>query len=200
MSNSANVVSLQQLEHLHQRLLHYRATMEKELDTLMLESRRLDNWVQVEAPDYWLSQRTAAARRLAECKDALTRCQSYVREDEKRQCTDEKKRLQRAHERSSLCEEMLRRAKAAQQHWQREQAKSHTKIQCLRDMIETDLMLAASSLQKDIDALQRYAAVTAPSPGLSMTESPDTVANGTPPDGGAVEAVEPDASKQEPPA
>lgn len=193
MSNSANVVSLQQLEELYQRILHYRATMEKELDTLMLESRRLDNWIQSEAPDYWMSQRATAARRLAECKDALTRCQSYVREEERRPCTDEKKRLQKAQQRSSLCDEMLHRCKAAQQHWQREQAKSRTKIQCLRDMVETDLMLAASSLQKDIDALHRYATVTSPSAKNELTEP---ASSATQADDAAT--VEPDAPKQEP--
>ncbi len=182
MQNNAKVVSVEQLEVLHHRLMHYRSKMEKELELLALETRRLETWINSEAPQYWQSEYTVAKRRLAECKDALTRCQSYVRADERKPCTEEKKRLQRALQRSRLCEEMLQKTKAAQRHWQQEHIKNMSKVQRLRDVVETELLVAANDLQKDIDNLHRYAALTAKSTapqasasqGESVTEARDT--------------------------
>ncbi|GAB5406485.1 MAG: hypothetical protein Aurels2KO_47160 [Aureliella sp.] len=174
MQSNANVVSVEQLEVLHHQLMHYRSKMEKELDLLALETRRLETWINSDAPQYWRSEMTMAQRRLAECKDALTRCQSYVRADEKRPCTEEKKRVQRAMQRSRLCEEMLQRTSEAQRHWQQEHVKNVSKVQRLRDLVESELLVAAAELQKDIDNLHRYAAVTTKRGGTSSPAESET--------------------------
>ncbi len=54
---------------------------------------------------YWRQQLTESERWLNECREALMRCQATVRADEKRPCTDERKRVEKAQARRNLCDE-----------------------------------------------------------------------------------------------
>lgn len=163
MSQDAQVMSVERLQELHAQLLRYRDEMNRELDNLKLELGRLDEWIGAGVPQYWMAELRTAKRKLSEFKDALSRCQSYVRENERRPCTEEKKRVEMATRRMRLCEEKLHRAKAAQRLWEQERAKSRTKVHRLENMIESDLVVAAADLQTDIDALAKYTAVRNPS-------------------------------------
>lgn|GEM_PF-1751625 len=167
LSQDAQVMSVQRLQELHAQLVRYREDMNRELDNLKLELQRLDQWIGSSVPQYWMSELRVAKRQLSEFKDALSRCQSYVREDERRPCTEEKKRVEKATRRMRLCEDKLHRAKAAHQAWEQERAKSRTKVHRLESMIESDLLVAAADLQTDIDALGKYTALK--NPGGSTT-------------------------------
>jgi hypothetical protein len=82
---------------------------------------------------------------------------SYVRESERRPCTEEKKRVAWAKQRLQLCEQKLQAVQAASNHWQAVVSKTVTKLQRCRDMAESDLLVARNQLEKLLDQLRSYA-------------------------------------------
>lgn len=181
MAEHANVVSLEQLEEFYLALERYRGGMHKELEALGLEIRRLTHWIVSDARNYWMDELTAARRHQVECRAALTRCQSYVREEERRPCTEEKKRFEKAKKRTALCEEKLRVAAAAAGFWQREQTKNHAKLSRCEDMVESELQVAANQLRVHIETLRQYASLRSPAslPESQTGSQTDTTAAGT---------------------
>ena len=178
MTTNADVRSLEHLELFLQQSQHFKGKLAKEIEALQVELRRLTNWIEVEASNYWKQQLTSAQRHLVECQDALTRCMSYVREDEKRPCTEIKKRLQKAQQRRALCEDKLRTVKAAAQAWERHLTKANAKVHRCRDLSETDMTVAINVLKSQIETLEKYStlkaapvAANAPSSTASDSES-----------------------------
>jgi hypothetical protein len=159
MPERADVRSLEQLEVLLEHSKRLRAGLLKEIEYLQLELRRLSDWIESEASSYWQQQLVVASRRFSEAQDALSRCMAYVREDERRPCTEEKKRFQWAKERRALCEEKLKTARAAASAWQRERLKVHSKMQRCRDLAEADLSVAIAYLEDQLMRLGEYASL-----------------------------------------
>ena len=157
MGNGANVQSLEQLERFSGQVVHLRTQLLKEIETLSLELRRLTTWIEQEAFQYWSNELTQSQRRLIECQQTLSRCMSYVRADEQRPCTEEKKRVRRAEERTNLCQQKLRVARAAATQWERERTKANAKIMRCRDLAESDLVVAQHQLRDQIERLRAYA-------------------------------------------
>ena len=98
MADQADVRSLDRLEEFRQQAEAFRTGLLKEIESLTLELRRLTQWLEQDVLGYWGDESSKAERRWAECRDNLSRCQSYVRIDEKRPCTEEKKRLRLAEQ------------------------------------------------------------------------------------------------------
>ncbi len=68
------------------------------------------------------------------------RCQATVRADEKRPCTDERKRVEKAVQRRQLCDTKLRAVREACVLWQKEVVKLRGRLQHVADMADADLM------------------------------------------------------------
>lgn len=156
MSDSADVRSVEQLEVFQTKAERFRAQLLKEIENCHLELRRLKEWIEHEATSYWSEQLKVSQRHFVECQDALVRCMSYVREDERQPCTEQKKRLRKAKERRMLCEEKLRTARAAAAAWERESNKNTTKLQRCRDLAESDMTVAIHHLKGQIERLEEY--------------------------------------------
>lgn len=165
MTANADVRSLEHLELFLQQSQHFKGKLAKEIEALRVEIRRLTNWIEVDATGYWKEQLTKSQRHLVECQDALTRCMSYVREEEKRPCTEIKKRLQKAQQRRALCEEKLRTAKGAAQAWDRQTTKGNAKVHRCRDLGETDMTVAINVLKSQIATLEKYATLKSAATG-----------------------------------
>ncbi len=163
MTNRADVRSLSRLEEFHLQAETFRNGLLKELERLLLELRRMTNWIEQDAIGYWSEQSVQAERHWAECRDRLTRCQAYVRADEQRPCTEEKKRLRRAEQRLELCQQKLRLSQAALSFWQSELSKQSAHITRCQDLAESSLRVACLHLRGQIELLQNYAQLrTAP--------------------------------------
>ncbi|QDV24292.1 hypothetical protein [Aureliella helgolandensis] len=189
MADNADVRSVEQLERFGEATARFRSQLSKELENLHVEIRRLTLWITSEARNYWGDQLVLSRRKLSEAQDALTRCMSYVRESERRPCTDEKKRVRLAEDRRATCEQKVRLADAAASHWQREQTKNRSKTQRCQELAESDLLLALNQLNDQIAQLKTYAGLrtaafssTAPAP--PPTEGPKNAGEpgGTPPE------------------
>ncbi len=187
MADHADVRSLERLEAFHERCIHFRVQLLKEVENLQTELRRLTQWIDGEATNYWQEQLTGAGRRLVECQDALVRCMSYVREDERRPCSEEKKRVRRAQQRRTLCEQQLKTMRAASGAWEREITKANTKLQRCRDLSESDLLVAINHLAGQIERLREYASLK--SPALSSTNKLATSGGEPPADSPAPEVA-----------
>lgn len=159
MADRAQVLSVTQLENFQQQLASCRAQLHAEIEALQLELRRLSTWLDTDVLGYWSEEFAKADRRYKECRDVLSRCMSYVREDERRPCTEEKKRVQLAEQRLELCQTKLKITRAAIQFWETERHKQQSKISRCRELAEADLQVAVHMLRDQVERLQRYADV-----------------------------------------
>jgi hypothetical protein len=82
---------------------------------------------------------------------------SYVRAEEKRPCTEEKKRFRKAQLRRETCEQKLRTLSAAISFWEAERNKTQSKIQRCRDLAESGMLVAIENLRGQIERLRTYA-------------------------------------------
>lgn len=209
MTNQADVRSLSRIEEFQQQADAFRIGLLKELECLMLELRRLTNWIEQDVIGYWSEQSVKAERHWAECRDNLTRCQSYVRAHEQRPCTEEKKRLRRAEQRLELCQQKLRLSRAALSFWQTELSKQSSHIMRCQDLAETNIRVASLHLRGQIVRLQRYtqlrsaASLSAsatpspePTPDSSIEISPGSISSSGTPDPAI--PFKPDISEQQP--
>ncbi len=79
-----------------------------------------------------------------------------MRDDEKRPCTDERKRVDKALARRNLCEAKLRAAREAIILWQSQVVKLRGRLQNTSDMADADLMVALNQLDQIIATLETY--------------------------------------------
>lgn len=156
MSESAEVRSLAQLQCLRERVATCRAQTVKEAEATSSEIIKLTRWLDEEVSGYWRQQLTESERWLNECREALMRCQAAVRADEKRPCTDERKRVDKALARRNLCEAKLRASREAILEWQRQVVKLRGRLQSISDMADSDLMVTLNQLDKIIATLEAY--------------------------------------------
>ncbi len=157
MSNQADMRSLDRLSQFLQELTQFRSQLLKEIEALELELRRITNWLNSDVIGYWTDEYTKAHRIFLEAERNLSRCLSYVRADEQRPCTEEKKRVQRAKMRRELCERQLKFATAATGRWENELTKNRTRVERCRDMADSDLLVAVHQLRSQLEHLESYA-------------------------------------------
>ncbi len=153
----ADVRSLAQLNSLRERCTNFRVQTLQELETFQAEVQKLTRWIDEEVPAYWQQQLTLAERRWTECREVLMRCEACVRADEKRPCTEERKHLEKATARRTLCQEKLRAAREAALVWQRHVFKLRGRIQSAGDMADANMQVALVELSDLIQALETYA-------------------------------------------
>jgi hypothetical protein len=133
-----------------------RAKLLQELDNLQVEMQRLTSWIENDAARYWAGELQQAQRDWVECEQALLRCRSAVRASEQKPCTEQRKRLEKATERRTLCELQVRFVREAMLLWQREKTKTEAKIYRCRDLADSDLTVAINKLKDQLARLEEY--------------------------------------------
>ena len=166
--SSAKVLSVEALQQFHIDMAQFRVGLLKALESLDLELRRLTQWIEVDAARYWDQENQLIRRKLSEYLSQLSRCMSYVREDERKPCTEEKKQVAKAKERANVCEQKLLVLKAASTHWEARRSRVRPKMQRARDMAESDLVVALNQLLSLIERLEAYRQVAS---GAFRTEN-----------------------------
>lgn len=174
--SSAKVLSVEALQQFHIDMAQFRVGLLKELESLDLELRRLTQWIEVDAARYWDQENQLIRRKLSEYLSQLSRCMSYVREDERKPCTEEKKQVAKAKERANVCEQKLLVLKAASTHWEARRSRVRPKMQRARDMAESDLVVALNQLLSLIERLEAYRQVAS---GAFRTENLAVEASGS---------------------
>ena len=164
MTDSANIRSLERLEAFVEETQLFRGRSLKEIENLGVELRRWSHWLEGDVLHYWLTEMRTSAQKHTEAQEALSRCMSCVRSDERRPCTEEKKRARLAQDRKRLCEEKYRISQSACRAWQRELTKIQTKIERYRDLAESDIKVALQVLEDQLETLKRYTTLSASPP------------------------------------
>jgi hypothetical protein len=193
MSSSANVRSLERLEGFLDHCQLTRAKLLKELENLQLELHRLTSWLENDAARYWAGELQRAQRDWVECEQALLRCRSAVRASEQRPCTEQRKRLEQATERRTLCEQQVRFIREATLMWQREKTKIDAKIFRCRDLADSDLTVAINKLKEQLGRLEEYSTLRSGAVAHLEATRAESAAASEPPTSG-----EPTADSQEP--
>jgi len=156
VAGNAHLESLESLKQLSIVLQKMRERAARELEATQIELQRLHNWLEESAPAYWEEQFKIAKRRWVDARQVLSDCESKVREDEQRSCTEPRKRMERASERLTFCERKLRILKQCRSEWAQEVDRVRPRIASLNELVETSFPLAIAKLQSHIDLLSIY--------------------------------------------
>lgn len=159
VSGQSNLESLAKLKLLGDNLLKMREQTARELEAANMQLRCLEQWIEDWVPGYWEEQMQLAKRRYVETRQVLSDCESKIREDEQRSCSEPKKRVERAVERVAFCERKLRVLKQCQRDWRQEVEKLRPRIGALTELVESGFPLAIAKLQKHIDVISKYSEV-----------------------------------------
>lgn len=156
MAGEAHIESIEVLRQLATALTKLREMTAREAEAIQIELRRLDFWLEESLPGYWDDQLRLAHRRVVEARQSLSDCESKVREDEQRSCSEHRKRWERASERLAFCERKLRLLKQVRNDWKQELERVRPRIAALSELAETGLPLCQAKLQNHLEIMQRY--------------------------------------------
>lgn len=157
MAGEAHIESIGFLKQLAAKLTQMREQTAREVESIQIELRRLEHWLEEALPAYWEEQMRTAQRRWVEARQILSDCESKVREDEQRSCSEHRKRWERAAERLAFCERKLRILKQCQSDWKQEVDRVRPRIAALNELSETGLPLSMVKLQQHLEIMQKYA-------------------------------------------
>ncbi len=160
MANEAHIESIESLKQLALTLGKMREMTAREVEAIQVELRRLEFWLEEALPGYWEEQMRLANRRWVEARQVLSDCESKVRDDEQRSCSEHRKRWERAAERLAFCERKLRLLKQCRNDWKQELDRVRPRIAALNELAETGLPLCQNKLQNHLEIMQKYTELT----------------------------------------
>ncbi len=189
----ADVRSVHTLEQFRQALVRFGREVEDALSLLELELRRVQEWIEVERPDYWAEAYRQASQRLAEARIDLERCDTALGADERPGCQVQRKAYERARRRLAYCEEQQRVVRQWRAKLDRARHTLDGRIGKLREVVELGVARAVATLEQKMDAIRAYLNVRQPVPDVgastahvgSVNEQPGVHSpDGAPVDGG----------------
>ena len=160
MAGEAHLESIESLQQLAQTLAKMRERTAIEVEAIHLELRRLQYWLDEALPAYWDEQFRLAKRRWVDARQVLSDCESKVRDDEQRSCSEQRKRLEWAANRLAFCERKLRLLKQCRTEWEHAVDKIRPRIAALGELADTGLPLTSAKLQNHLELIQRYTGTT----------------------------------------
>lgn len=161
--STAHVQSVPALVDFRTALTIYVAESKQGLMAMDTEIRRAVDWVAVDRAQYWRGEIRRATDAVARARDDLHNARIFKRMDDYvPSCIDEKKALQRAQERlqnAELKAEAVKRWGRAIQH---ELNEFTGRMAQFATMLEADLPKAVATLERILDALDRYTSMSGP--------------------------------------
>ncbi len=170
-SSSANVKSIDVIRQFRVALLEYDHNMRDALSTLLLESRRAQDWVENDRTTYWPNAAREASNRLSEAKNQLEQCQLAARAEDRRSCIDEKKNVQKAKRRVEYCEAKAQAAKRWRTKIRQEAEEFQGGLARLNSHMEIDKPRAVALLERFCLALDKYSAQQPPPSGDGLKQA-----------------------------
>ena len=161
--STAHVQSVPALVDFRNALTIYVAESKQGLMAMEMEIRRAVDWVAIDRAQYWKGEIRRAMEAVARAKDDLHNARTFKSmNDFVPSCIEEKKALQRAQQRLETAE---RKAEAVQR-WgrtiQHERNEFTGRMAQFAMMLESDLPKAVASLERVLDALDRYTSMSGP--------------------------------------
>lgn len=161
----AHVRDLERIEQFLSQLREFQDGLMKQTDETRVELGRVTRWIEQDIPGYWSEQDRIAKRKWVEAREALLRCESVTRANDKPACSELRKRLDRCTQRVKLCEHRLRQVRQFQMQWQQQLQSIQLKVQQVIDVVEARLPIARHHLDRLLEPLRQYISYsTAPTP------------------------------------
>ena len=152
----ANVKNLEGLESFAAAIARLSDSNRKNTDDIREQLQRVTVWLSKEMPEHWGNQLRIAQKRWTEAREDLLRCQSRSRADDEDSCLVQRKALEKATARRSLCEQRVKILPVLVTRWEQFMQEVSLSVRQLEDLSESHLPLAHTRLQKIIATLKQY--------------------------------------------
>ena len=161
MRKTAHVSSIDALKEFKLALADFAAAADSALGEAHADVQRAISWITNDQRSYWEIQLRKRSARLAEARSELFRAEMET-PGELRQATLERRAVERAERRHVEAEQRVASIKRWRPLLERELILYRGHCQRLANLVNGDLPAAAASLEKMIEALERYVKLKAP--------------------------------------
>jgi len=153
----ANVKSLEAIDRFIESIATLRHDTRKQVDEIRQQLHRVSQWLESELPEYWSNEKRLADKKFIEAREELLRCQAKSRAEDETSCSVQRKMLQKAVARRSLCEDRMRHIQQCEMQWKQFLQEISTDVRQVDDLAESTLNNAWTRLQGTLDVLKKYA-------------------------------------------
>jgi len=153
----ANVKSLEAIDRFIESIATLRHETRKQVDEIRQQLHRVSQWLESELPEYWSNEKRLADKKFIEAREELLRCQAKSRAEDETSCSVQRKMLQKAVARRSLCEDRMRHIQQCEMQWKQFLQEISTDVRQVDDLAESTLNNAWTRLQGTLDVLKKYA-------------------------------------------
>ena len=153
----ANVKSLEAIDRFIESIATLRHDTRKQVDEIRQQLHRVSQWLESELPEYWSNEKRLADKKFIEAREELLRCQAKSRAEDETSCSVQRKTLQKAVARRSLCEDRMRHIQQCEMQWKQFLQEISTDVRQVDDLAESTLTNAWTRLQGTLDVLKKYA-------------------------------------------
>lgn len=162
MAESAEVLSIEVLRDLRNALLRFGEDAELALQDVDFEIRRTLEWLSNEQRLYWQSEIKRWEKNLSTARTELHRKRLANFGDRRPDTTLEERAVRRAEERLETSHKKLERVKRWVPELQHAIQEYRGQSQALADAVEMQIPRHAARLDRMVEALEQYTALTAP--------------------------------------
>jgi hypothetical protein len=157
MSGPAQVRSSDAIEAFSLALAKFADRVQNSLDSLDVDMRRSDNWIDHDRPAHWKRQVQEAQDALHEAKQELEHCLLVTSVDGQRpSCREQKAAVTQAKTRLDYCRDKLELVKKWQRTFTHDVMEFRGRLGQLRRAIEQDVPQARAVLRKVVEHIEMY--------------------------------------------
>ncbi len=162
MSQSANLTSVAAVQSLKLALREFEDALRNALVSLELESHRPMEWIEHDRTRYWPREARKASDAVSEARLALQRCETSTSGDNRRDCYDERKALDKAKRRLHLAEAKVQAVRLWRHQMQKHVQGFAIEVARLRGYLDSDFLAAIGGVERMLAALDRYTTQSGP--------------------------------------
>jgi len=162
MNRAAHVTSIDSVVEFRAALQRFASDVADAVTALELEARRSVDWIVHDRAKYWPAQVRRSSDLVQQARIDLERCELSIRPDDRPSCYEQKKALEIAKRRLRFCEEQVEVVRFWCRTLQHEHEEFRGQLARLNQLLEGDVANADATLQRMLQALDRYADRAAP--------------------------------------
>lgn len=162
MNQSAHVTSVDALKSWKRSLQKFAEETQQAIDSLQIETLRVEQWLAHDRPNYWKQQVRQAYDRVAATRVELMRCRMRKVGDRPPTCYEEQKAHQAAKLRLQHCQDMIQVIRRWSVKYQHDLNEYRGRIGKLENSLNGDVPKMLALMDRSIDALLRYVETTSP--------------------------------------
>jgi hypothetical protein len=187
MNRPANVRSLEAIRQSKTALIRFEEDAGAAMTSLRQEIIRTLEWLRLDRPAFWRTQKQKAHDRVAQARSQLDRKRIITVAGQKADCIEEEQELRRAKKMLETAEEKIEIVRRWSIKVQRASDEYTSRIAQMDRVLQHDVPRMIAQLERMLAALESY--VSIPATGSASATAPDSSAanENSPPAGGAAE-------------